>query len=407
MTSSTLLSTYRTLSTATGNCMDVRESGSQIGSPGPRGKRKTAFKALDTPKGSMQIIPPYVDILIIGAGQAGLALGHYLRMTGHSFVLTERNHRIGESWRSRYDSLVLFTPRNFSALPGMTLPGDPDTFPGKDEIADYLERYSCLFNLPVKTGISITRLEREEDGQFIAETDTKQTIRARAVVVATGAFQAPTIPAFAKELAERVTQLNSASYRNPSQLPAGPVLVVGDGATGRQIALELAQHHQVTLAVGRPRRILPSRILGKSVFWWSDLVGLGRMSKDTLLGRGMKREDAFPGQHLKLSALKKQGVRIVGRLVGAAGNCVAFATGGEIAIQSAIWTTGYRDETDWVCIAGATDSAPGFIEDRGVSPIPGLYYIGRSWQTSRGSSLLLGVGRDAQEIRDHLIKWLT
>ncbi len=355
----------------------------------------------------MQIIPPYIDILVIGAGQAGLALGHYLRMTGHSFILTEQNHRIGDSWRNRYDSLVLFTPRNFSALPGLPLPGEPDKFPGKDEIADYLERYSYLFHLPVRTGISITRLERMEDEMFLAETNTKQTIRARAVIVATGAFQRPAIPAFAKELSEQVTQLNSATYRNPSQLPTGPVLVVGDGATGRQIALELAQHHQVTLAAGRPRRILPNRILGKSLFWWFDLVGLGRISKDTLLGRRIKRADAFPGQHLKLSTLKQQGVRVVGRLVGAAGNCMALDNGGKIAIQSVIWTAGYRDHTDWVCIAGASNNEIGFIEDRGVSPVPGLYHIGRSWQTSRGSSLLLGVGRDAQEIRDHLISWLT
>ena len=352
----------------------------------------------------MRALPEYIDILIIGAGQAGLAFGHYVRMTGHTYLLTERHNRIGDSWRNRYDSLVLFTTRSFSGLPGLSLPGDPDMFPGKDEIADYLERYARLFNLPVETGISIVNLARSKDGFFVATVDDGQTIRARAVVMATGALQIPAIPDFAKSIPESVTQLNSVTYRSPSQIPPGPVLVVGDGATGRQIANELAAGHEVTLSTGHRRRTLPNTILGKSVFWWLDAIGLGRASKASFWGNSIMKGDAFP-EDLQLSVLEARGVQIQARLTGVADNRMFFANQDALAVRSVIWTTGYLDHTEWVNVPEAKDSQGKFVESRGVSPVPGLYFIGRKWQTSRGSALLMGVGHDALEICEALARW--
>ena len=208
-----------------------------------------------------------LDVLVIGAGQAGLALGSTLRNeTGLRFLLVDRHERIGESWRRRFDSLTLFTPRAYSALPGLPVPGDPEGYPTKDEIADYLDAYAAHFHLPVSLGTEIERLERQGE-IFQATTTDGRVLTARAVVLASGAFQEPAVPAIARQLADDVTQLTPESYRNPAQTPAGTVLVVSDGATGRQIARELSAMHRVLLSTSRPRRVSSRRVLGRSIFW--------------------------------------------------------------------------------------------------------------------------------------------
>src|SRR5215208_1375205 len=176
----------------------------------------------------MAMLSPNLDILVIGAGQAGLALGFHLRKTPCHFQLVDRNLRVGDRWRKRFDSLVLFTPRAYSALPGLAVPGNPDGFPTKDEMADYLETYANHFDLPVLLGTGIRRLERL-DGGFRAVTEAGEPIECRAVVLATGAFQRPAIPSISKGLSAEVTQLAPEDYTAPSQLPSGRVLVVGDG----------------------------------------------------------------------------------------------------------------------------------------------------------------------------------
>src|SRR5688572_4609143 len=183
-----------------------------------------------------------LDILVIGAGQAGLALGFHLKKTPLRFELVERHARVGDSWRKRYSSLVLFTPRAYSALPGLAVPGDPDGFPTKDEMGDYLEAYANHFDLPVVLGTGIRCLERV-DGGFRATTEAGEPIDSRAVVLATGAFQRPAIPSSSRHLSAEVTQLAPEDYETPDQPSPGTVLVVGDGATGRQIALELTANH--------------------------------------------------------------------------------------------------------------------------------------------------------------------
>src|SRR5215208_838099 len=195
---------------------------------------------LESPSGShMATLSPDLDILVIGAGQAGLALGFHLKRMSFRFQLVDRNSRVGDSWRKRFDSLVLFTPRAYSALPGLAVPGDPDTYPTKDEMADYLEAYANHFDLPVVSGTGIRRLERK-DGGFRATTDSRQHIDCRAVVSATDAFQRPAVPAISKQLSASVFQLSPENYEAPAQFPPGRVLVAGDGATGREIASELS-----------------------------------------------------------------------------------------------------------------------------------------------------------------------
>lgn len=348
---------------------------------------------------------PTLDVLVIGAGQAGLAMGQQLQQTGLRFEIVDRHARVGESWRRRFDSLVLFTPRAYSALPGLPLAGDPDGYPTKDEIADYLEAYARHFALPVTVGSGVERLERVH-GVIRATTTTGRVITARAVVLATGAFQHPAIPAVARDLAPDVVQLTPETYRNPQQTPAGRVLVVGDGATGRQIARELSTTHDVLLSTGRPRRVSPERILGRSLFWWLDTLGILRQPRDAAVGRWLRRADPFPGKHLALDRLRERGITVLGRLTAAAGRRVTFAGGATAEVDVVVWATGYRDETDWVAIPEVLDGRGAFVERRGISPLPTVTFVGRNWQWSRGSALLAGVGADAAHVAQHLVQIL-
>jgi len=283
-----------------------------------------------------------LDVLIFGAGQAGLALGFHLEKTSFRFQLVARHARVGASWRKRYASLVLFTPRAYSALPGLAVPGDPDGYPTKDEMADYLETYANHVDLPVVLGTGIRRVERL-DGGFRAVTEAGEPIECRAVVLATGAFQRPAIPSISKGLAAEVRQLAPEDYKTPGQLPAGRVLVVGDEAIGRQIALELTANHEVLLAAGRPRRVSPDRILGRSIFWWMDKLGILRASRESVIGRYLMKSDPFPGKGLELKQLQRRGVNVVGRVVQAEGKKVSFADGKTAEVDAVLWATGYKD----------------------------------------------------------------
>ena len=346
-----------------------------------------------------------LDILVIGAGQAGLAMGYFLKQTPFSFQILDVHSRVGDSWRRRYDSLILFTPRAYSALPSLALAGDPEGYPTKDELADYLEQYAHHFKLPVILGSSIQHLERAGAG-FRAITVDSASIECRAVVIATGGYQQPAIPEMAQRFAPSVVQLSPKSYKNPSQIPISTVLVVGDGATGRQIALELAVSHTVVLATGQPREPIPERMLGKSIFWWMDKLGISRVSCEMALGRRMMRNDAFPGRHLRLAKLRQRSISVVGRLTQANGHRATFATGEMIPVNIVVWATGYHDRTSWVSIPEVMDGRGHFVQQRGISPVTGLYFIGRPWQWTQGSSRLYGVGQDAAYLTEQIVSRL-
>ena len=342
-----------------------------------------------------------LDVIVVGAGQAGLATGYFLRQTGLSFRLFDRARRIGDSWRHRYDSLVLFSARTYSSLPGSPMDGEPEGYPGKDEMADYLERYAQACGLPRSLGEGIVRLDRRAD-HFVGCTSRGRQITSRAVVVATGAFQRSVIPPFASHLAPGVLQLGGDAYRNPGQIPRGRVLVVGGGATGRQIAFELARSHDVCLSLGRRVTITPQRLFGRDVTAWSDRLGLLRADKATAIARFVRSHDSFPGLHLRSGALQRRGVRIRPRTMGPTSDGCLFADGSAGVFDAVIWAIGYRDDSSWLHIPEAVDDAGNHIEDRGVSSVPGLFYVGRSWQTSRASALLCGVGDDAARVVDRV-----
>jgi putative flavoprotein involved in K+ transport len=347
-----------------------------------------------------------VDVLVIGAGQSGLVTGYYLARTGCSFRLLDRMRRIGDSWRRRHDSLVLFSPRTYCSLPGLAMDGDPEGYPTKVETADYLEHYADDLRLPLALAEGVVRLERH-GSSFVARTDAGRVLSARAVVVASGPFQQSIVPPFASALPPEVVQLTVDQYRNPTEVPSGRVLVVGGGSSGRQIARELATDRQVTLSVGQTMGITPQRVMGRDVMVWFDALGFLRADKATWQGRFARAHDSFPGLALRDAALRRHGVRIVGRTIGAAADGCRFEGGSTAAFDAVIWAIGFRDDSTWLGIDGAVGDSGQYSEDRGVCPVPGLFFVGRSWQTCRASALLCGVADDAARIVGHVEAFLT
>lgn len=347
-----------------------------------------------------------IDVLIIGAGQAGLALAKELSATELNYLLVDGNSRTGDSWRQRYDALTLFTPRAFSALPGLPLSGDQDGYATRDEFADYLETYAQHFQFPIRLGVKVNRLEKTTEG-FLIKLENGDRVSSQSVIIATGPFQVPKVPKLAKQLPADLPQFTAATYKNPSQLPAGTILVVGDGATGRDIASELSATHLVLLATGRARRLLPERILSRSIWWWLDKLGILRVSTNSLLGKYLRKVDPFPARGRDSNSLRQKGVRIQKYVTAIDGQNVQFANGDTAVIDAVIWATGYHDDTGWVALPEVIDNAGNFIHKAGVSPLPNLYFIGRSWQRTRASALITGVADDALVIKDMLLQSLS
>jgi putative flavoprotein involved in K+ transport len=336
------------------------------------------------------------EIIIVGAGQAGISMGYWLKRQPRSFLLLEAGRRIGESWRQRYDSLVLFTPRRYSALPGLAFPGDPEGRPTKDEMADYLQIYADHFALPIQMDTQVVDMQKHEE-TFMLQT-TQGTYQARTVIVATGPFHQPRIPAFASALSPQVEQLHSASYHNPSQVPPGPVLVVGAGDSGAHIAAELAHAHPVSLAARHPPYFVPLTLLGKSLFWYLDRLRLLEVDNSTRLGKWLKAQpEPVLGLELK-QALKDRQVQMKPRATSAQGNVVQFADGSQTQVRTVIWATGYCQDFSWIRMPGALDECGQPREHQGVSSTPGLFFLGFPWRPSRGSALVGWVSKDAKRL---------
>jgi putative flavoprotein involved in K+ transport len=343
------------------------------------------------------------DVIVVGAGQAGISIGYFLKNKGLSFILLDSNHRIGESWRKRYESLVLFTPRQYSSLPGMQMEGSLDEFPSKDDMADYLEKYVSHFNLPVKLNTSVLKINKNLNDFEV--TTNQGVIHSRQIVIASGAFQKPSIPSFMSNLDEKnLFQIHSSSYHSPNQLRNGSVLVVGGGNSGAQIAVELAKERNVTLAVSHPFKFLPLRFLGKSIFKWLEMVGLLYAGIDTKKGKWFhKQSDPIFGSDLK-KLISDNRIMIKPRVIKADGNVVMFEDNRTQVVENIIWSTGFIPSYEWINIDGVTSPNGKPIHERGVSPIKGLYFIGLPWQYQRGSALVCGVGLDAKFIVTTILK---
>ena len=341
----------------------------------------------------------HLDVVVVGGSQAGLAMAWHLAQQGLRFVVLEGGPAVGHVWRSRWDSLKLFTPAQYDALPGMAFPAPADTYPTKDPVADYLQAYAKTFDLPVRLNAKANELTRLEDGSFEVRT-ADATYRARQVVVATGPFQVPFVPPMAAKLDASVTQLHSADYRSPQALPEGPVLVVGGGNSGFQIAEELAASRTVDLSIATRYPMLPQRWAGRDLFWWLTRLGVLRVTVGSRPGRRMSRRDVVIGTNRK--RLERAGVRFRPRLVDAEGRSVRFADHRLLEdVGVVVWATGYRPDYGWIHLPGVVREGH-VVHRRGVTEVPGLYFLGLSWQYTRGSALLGFVNDDAAYLANHI-----
>jgi len=332
------------------------------------------------------------EVVVVGGGQAGLAVGYFLRQQGRDFTILEAADSPAAAWRERWDSLRLFTPVRYNSLPGRPFPGDPGAYPGRDEVVAYLTDYARELELPVELNSRVRAVRPADDG-YLVELDDRAILAAQ-VVIATGPFQVPAVPAIAARLDPGIVQLHSTRYRNPEQIPPGPVLVVGGGNTGYQIAEELVRAHEVHLSIGARQTPLPQRILGRDLFGYLEALGLMRVTVASRLGSRLQYRETLIGSS-PVAARRRHGIRLRGRTVDVAGREVRFADGGTVTPAAVIWATGFRLDHSFVH-APVFDGAGKVVHQRGVTASRGLYFVGLPWQHTRGSALLGWVKDDAQ-----------
>ena len=338
-----------------------------------------------------------LEVLVIGGGQAGLVMGFHLSQRGQRFKIVDAGADVGQTWRLRWDSLKLFTAAQYDNLPGMAFPAPHDSYPGKDDVADFLQAYALKFELPVALNTRVTSLRHNE----LYEIETNQgRIQAHNVVVATGPFQTPFTPPMAKDLDADVFQIHSIDYRRPDSIPSGRVLVVGAANTGCQIALELSGTHEVEISAGQHLPTVPQRPMGRDVWWWATLVGLTRITFRSRLGKRLSTRDQVIGGGER--ELKRNGVVVRPRVSGVAGRSVAFADGTSSEYDAVLWATGFRTDHSWIEIPEVKGEQGDVEHDRGVTAAPGLYVLGLTWQHTRTSALLGWVTKDAEFLAEHI-----
>jgi putative flavoprotein involved in K+ transport len=339
------------------------------------------------------------EVVVVGAGQAGLAMGYFLKEQGRHFLIVEAGS-IASAWRERWESLTLFTPRRYSSLAGLPFRGDPDGYPTRDEVIAYLEEYADKFEFPLEEHTPVRSLTAE-DGRFLLECDGK-TITADEVVVATGPFQTPYVPEVAERLAPDVFQAHATGYRTPADIPEGTVLVVGGGNSGFQIAKELSRTHRVVLAVGSRQTPLPQRLLGRDLFWWLTKSRLLKTTVESRLGRRLSTRETLIGSSPR-ELRRRYGVELKPRFVDANGRTVRFKDGSELDVDAVLWATGYRPDYFWIHLPIFNEQGR-LHHRRGVTEVPGLYFLGLTWQHTRGSALIGWVKEDAEFFAGRIAK---
>jgi putative flavoprotein involved in K+ transport len=350
--------------------------------------------------------PERVDTIVIGGGQAGLSTGYHLRERGVPFLILDASARVGDAWRNRWDSLRLFTPARYTGLPGVPFPARGDSFPNKDQMASYLESYAEHFKFPIRTGVKVERLSRQ-DGHFVVTAGARE-FEARNVVVAMSNYQEPKIPTFARSLDPAIRQLHSRDYRNPSQLRDGGVLVVGVGNSGADIAIEIAKTHKTWIS-GKESGSIPVSI----DTWFARFVvsrivrfvGHHVLNTSTRVGRNARPKllkKAAALIRVKPEDLIEAGIERVPRVVGVGGWRPLLEDNRTLDVANVIWCTGFRHDFPWIDLpVFDKDGEP--VHERGVvHNVPGLYFVGLHFLYAMSSATLVGVSRDAEYVADVL-----
>lgn len=348
-----------------------------------------------------------VETLVIGGGQAGLAVGYHLAQRGLPFTILDGNERIGDAWRNRWDSLRLFTPARYSGLPGMPFPGSPSSYPTKDEVADYMAAYAGEFRLPVRSGVRVERVSKI-GGHFDVMCNDG-SLRAENVVIATGASHSPSIPSFASDYDKEIVQFHSSEYRNPSQLREGGVLVVGAGNSGAEIAVELAPHHETWLSGRDPGQeptsagSIPDRLFTPFMWFMATRV----LNVRNPIGKKVRDRFLDPPRGIPLGRVRRKdivrgGIERVARTHGVSDGMPLLEDGQVLEVSNVIWCTGFTPGFKWIDLPVTNHNSIPDHERGIVDSCPGLYFVGLQFLSTLSSALLGGVGRDAKHIVAHI-----
>jgi putative flavoprotein involved in K+ transport len=347
-----------------------------------------------------------VNTVVIGGGQAGLSVGYHLARRGVQFVILDASARVGDVWRRRWDSLRLFTPARHAGLDGLPFPAPPFSFPTKNEMADYLETYARTFALPVRSGVRVDRLSRLGNKFLVVAGDKR--FEAENVIVAMAHYQQPRVPHFAAELDPRIVQLHSFDYRNPAQLQAGEVLIVGAGNSGAEIALEAINNgHRTSLAGtetghvpfridGLAARLVLSRLVLRVLFHRVLCIAtpIGRKVRPKMLRK------AAPLIRIKPWDLAGAGVVRVPRVVGVRNGLPHLEDGRILDVANVVWCTGFDPGFSWLDLPVFGTNGEARHEAGVVPSEPGLYFVGLHFLYAFSSDMIHGVGRDAARIAE-------
>jgi putative flavoprotein involved in K+ transport len=352
----------------------------------------------------------HIETVIVGAGQAGLSVGHHLKKRGRPFVILDGNDRIGDNWREQWDTLRLFTPAKYNGLPGMRFPAEKWHFPQKDEVADFVESYALKWDLPVRMSTRVDRLEARPGGGFTLAIGA-DTITCDNVVVATGTFgRTPYVPDFAADLDPSILQMHSSEYRRPAQLQEGPALVVGASHSGTDIAYELALTHPTILS-GRDCGQIPGKHEGRVRRMALPLmlfVARHVLTRRTPIGRkvmGEIRSHGGPMLRVQRADLRERGVdRRLSRVSGVKSGLPVLDDGSVVDAANIIWCTGFQQVFDWIDLPViGEDGWP--QEYRGVvDSAPGLFFCGLAFQFAFSSMVFPGIGRDAEFVACKIVE---
>jgi putative flavoprotein involved in K+ transport len=346
---------------------------------------------------------PY-DVLVIGAGQAGLATGYHLQRAGLSFAILEGTSDVGGSWPHYYDSLRLFSPAGRSSLPGMPFPGKPQHYPARDAVVAYVRHYARHFELPVVTDARVLRVEHTAPG-FRVMTSGGMLYHARSIIAATGAFHRPYMPQLPGQDGFAGRVLHAATYQEPTPFHGQHVVVVGAGNSAIQIGVELAQVARVTLATRAPIHFQRQKLLGHDIHHWAWLLGLDRLPLGIVSGKASAIGVLDTGVYQAAIAAGQPDRRpMFTRFTHAE---VVWSDGTAEKVDTVIYATGYRPNLDYLAGLGALDADGQPLHRRGMSTmVPGLAYVGLSNQWTYASATIRGVGPDAAYIVQRLLRYL-
>jgi putative flavoprotein involved in K+ transport len=335
------------------------------------------------------------DAIVIGAGQSGLAAAHALRAAGRFPVVLEAGPEPVGSWPSYYDSLTLFSPARYSSLPGMPFPGDPDHYPHRDEVVDYLRRYAKNLDADIRTGHRVTTVRRSDE-RFAVELEDGPELTAPIVIAASGAFGQPHRPDLRGLDSFTGTVLHSADYRDPSPFTGQRVIVVGAANTAVQVGYELATVATVTLATRKPIKYAPQRPLGRDVHFWSIALGFDHLPIGHLLKNPPHTPVNDDGRYQRAVRAGKPDQRPM--FIAVDGDTVTWPDGTREHVDTILLATGYRPALSYL-----DSSEQGYR--KGISTVhPGLGFVGLEWQRSFASATLRGVGRDARYVVRRLMR---